>query len=313
MGRYKNGPPPRALLRAAPAGGVTLVALVASAALLACAAHSASAQEWHAGAGLSAGDSFTYSVCEKDCYEVSLDFVAELASGGRSAWVVQARVSGGGQHILLLDSDTMDLRPAAYDFGLSGSLSRTLLYISEFAPPHRPKGLEPGTAWGHVPGSPVQGTQLAVMSRDMVEAGGARHEAALLQYTVFETSTVAVWPDFPFPVSALLHGLEGLAAAGGSNWERAFALAAGRDSRRGVVAAISDFYCEPEDFGRALRLLGTRGHDLIVFHLLSAAERQPRLKAGRNTTLRDAETGRLLEVDAHEVRRAYPRRLAELN
>ena len=110
---------------------------------------------------------------------------------------------------------------------------------------------------------------------------------------------------------ALLRDLEGLAAAGGSNWERAFALVAGRDRRRGVVAAISDFYCEPGDFARALRLLGTRGHDLIVFHLLSAAERQPRLKAGRNTTLRDAETGRLLEVDAHEVRRAYPRRLAE--
>ena len=196
----------RALLRAAPAVGVTPSALAASAALLACAAHSASAQEWHAGAGLSAGDSFTYSVCEKDCYEVSLDFVAELASDGRSAWVVQARVSGGGQHILLLDSATMDLRPAAYDFGLSGSLSRTLLYISEFAPPHRPKGLEPGTAWGHVPGSPVQGTQLAVMSRDTVEAGGARHEAALLQYTIFETSTVAVSPDFPFPVSAVVYG-----------------------------------------------------------------------------------------------------------
>ena len=110
---------------------------------------------------------------------------------------------------------------------------------------------------------------------------------------------------------ALLHGLDALTAVGGSHWRRAFAQVANRSSRRGIVVAISDFYCEAEDFGRALRLLGTRGHDLIAFHLLSAAERQPRLKAGRNTTLRDAETGSVLEVDAFEVRNVYPRRLAE--
>ena len=110
---------------------------------------------------------------------------------------------------------------------------------------------------------------------------------------------------------ALLRGLNALAPGGSSDWQQAFAQVASRHRQRGIVVALSDFYCQPADFERALRQLGTRGHDLIVFHLLSAAERQPRLKGGRNTTLRDAETGRVLEVGALEVRHAYPRRLAE--
>lgn len=188
----------------APTGGViaALPAALLAAALLAASAH---AETWHAGAGLSAGDSFTYSVCEDACYEVSLDFHAVLISEGRPVWVVQASVSGGGQHILLMDVATMDVRPASYDYGLSDSLSRTLLYVSEFATPHGPKSLEPGTVWGPV-GSPIPGTQLAVMYRDRVLAGGTWHEAALLQYTVFETSTVAVSPGLPFPVSAVVYG-----------------------------------------------------------------------------------------------------------
>ena len=180
-------------------------ALLAPLLLAAAAAPGGAEQTWHAGAGLSAGDYFRYSVCETECYEVSLDFRAKMVSGGRPLWVVQAEASGSGQHILLLDPATMEVRPAAYDHGLSGSLSRTLLHISQYAPPHDPKPLEPGSSWGPVPGAPVPGTQLIVAARGPVEAGGASHEAALLQYTVFETSTLAVAPDLPFPVSAAFY------------------------------------------------------------------------------------------------------------
>ena len=183
-----------------------LAALVFSALAASCAMPAGAEETWHAGTGLSVGDSFTYSICEKTCYEVSLDFRAKLVSDGRPVWVVQAQVSDR-QHVLLLDPATMDIAPATYDFGLSGSLSRTLLYVSEFAPPHAPKSLEPGAAWGSVHG-PVPGTQLAVMARDWIQAGGTMHNVALLQYTVFETSTVAISPDLPFPVSAAVYGIQ---------------------------------------------------------------------------------------------------------
>ena len=107
----------------------------------------------------------------------------------------------------------------------------------------------------------------------------------------------------------LFHRLDALVAEGGSEWTGAFAHVARRLTRRGIVAAISDFYCDPKSFGRALTMLGARGHDLIVFHLLDDRERLPRFR--RNTTLRDAETGAVIEVDAADVRTAYPSRLAD--
>lgn len=107
----------------------------------------------------------------------------------------------------------------------------------------------------------------------------------------------------------LFHRLDALAASGGSDWASAFAHVARRLTKRGVVAAISDFYCEPAAFGRALTMLGARGHDLIVFHLLAGAERKPRFR--RNVSLRDAETGSVIEVDVNDLRHRYPRRLAD--
>lgn len=109
---------------------------------------------------------------------------------------------------------------------------------------------------------------------------------------------------------AVFHRLATMTAAGGSNWEAAFGHAARRVVKRGVVAAISDFYCAPRMFGRALRALGVQGRDLMVFHLRDPAERAPAAGARRNTTLRDIETGEAMEVDAAELRSDYPRRLA---
>ena len=117
---------------------------------------------------------------------------------------------------------------------------------------------------------------------------------------------------------AIYHALDDLHPEGGSDWTEAFTHAASRFPKRGVIAAISDFYCDAEDFSRALGILGARGHDLVMFHLLDADETRPhrsrRAPAGRvfggNMTLRDAETGRVIEVDANDLRAGYPARLA---
>ena len=116
----------------------------------------------------------------------------------------------------------------------------------------------------------------------------------------------------PGNLQAVYHRLDGMTPQGGSDWHHAFTQAASRFAKRGVIAAISDFYCDPAEFGHALRILGSRGHDLIVFHLLDAAERTPRWRRafGGHATLRDVETGNVIEVDANDLRTRYPRRLA---
>lgn len=113
-------------------------------------------------------------------------------------------------------------------------------------------------------------------------------------------------------LQAIYHRLDELTPEGGSDWHEAFSQAASRFAKRGVIAAISDFYCDPADFGHSLRILGSRGHDLVVFHLLDAVERTPRWRQafGGHATLRDVETGNVIEVDANDLRTRYPQRLA---
>lgn len=143
----------------------------------------------------------------------------------------------------------------------------------------------------------------------LIHLAGRAHDAAGLLTFADEVRAFLPPAGGGTQQQALFHRLATMTAAGGSDWETAFAFAAQRVTKRGILAAISDFYCPPTAFGRALRTLGVRGHEVMAFHLRDPAERAPRLRAGRNTTLRDAESGAVLEVDAAEMHSGYPRRL----
>lgn len=106
----------------------------------------------------------------------------------------------------------------------------------------------------------------------------------------------------------IFHTLDTLRAASGTDWSAAFAHLQARVAKRAIVAVVSDFYCPPEELGQALRMLGARGHDVFLVHVLDPAERNPAVRRG--AALRDAETDVVMEVDAQELRSAYPGRLA---
>ena len=160
--------------------------------------------------------------------------------------------------------------------------------------------------------TPTKLRYAAYLSAALALIAARQHDAVGL--LVFDQHPRAYVPPRPGRghLQAIYHRLDELAPAGGSDWREAFTQAASRFAKRGVIAAISDFYCDPADFGRSLRILGSRGHDLIVFHLLDEVERMPRSRrafAG-NATLRDIETGSVIEVDANDLRSGYPQRLA---
>ena len=160
-----------------------------------------------------------------------------------------------------------------------------------------------------VGGEPNKLRYAAWLAAALMHVAGRQHDGAgLLTFNDEVRTSLAPRPGEAHR-QTLFHRLDTMTAEGGSNWHRAFTEAARRGGKRGIIAAISDFYCQPEDFGQALRLLGAGGHDVIIFHLLSAEERTPRLRTRGGVTLRDAETGRLMEVDPGEVRTAYPGRL----
>ena len=167
-----------------------------------------------------------------------------------------------------------------------------------------------GTGGGN--GTPTKLRYATYLAAALGLIAARQHDAVGL--LVFDERPRAYIPPRPGKgnLQAFYHRLDELQPEGGSDWQEAFTHAASRFAKRGVMAAISDFYCDPTDFGRSLRILGSRGHDLIVFHLLDEAERAPRSgrALGGHATLRDVETGDVIEVDANDLRARYPQRLA---
>ena len=173
-------------------------------------------------------------------------------------------------------------------------------------------------AFGVNDGTPTKLRYAAYLAAALALIAARQHDAAGL--LVFDDEPRAYVPPRAGAGSlqAIYHRLDDLKPEGGSNWLAAFTHAASRLAKRGIIAAISDFYCDPADFGRSLRILGSRGHDLIVFHLLDEAERVPQVRGGPRSlrtfgghaTLRDVETGEVIEVDPSDLRSRYPQRLA---
>jgi uncharacterized protein (DUF58 family) len=77
--------------------------------------------------------------------------------------------------------------------------------------------------------------------------------------------------------------------------------------RRGMVAVISDFYCDPQTMLEAVRPLAFQGQDVILFQVLDPQELTPQFS--ESTLLEDMETGQTVEVSPTEMRDDYPARM----
>ena len=108
-------------------------------------------------------------------------------------------------------------------------------------------------------------------------------------------------------VRTLYHELDELECFGGTNWQLALERVQGQLKKRSLLVVISDFYTDPEDLAQVLRGLTARGHDLLLVHVLDPGEREVRFKDA--ATLKDAETGEIMEITPEEVASEYPRRL----
>jgi len=81
--------------------------------------------------------------------------------------------------------------------------------------------------------------------------------------------------------------------------------------RRGLVVIVSDLIDQPEETLKAIRLIRSHRHDVLVFHVQDAAESEFTFQGA--TLFRDLETGEELEIDPAAVRDHYLDKLRELN
>jgi uncharacterized protein (DUF58 family) len=80
--------------------------------------------------------------------------------------------------------------------------------------------------------------------------------------------------------------------------------------RRSLVVLISDLIDDPEQTVKAIRMIGSRNHDVIVFHVMDAAEMN--FPFDGSTLFRDLETSEEMEVDPAAVRNSYLEHVKEL-
>jgi hypothetical protein len=93
----------------------------------------------------------------------------------------------------------------------------------------------------------------------------------------------------------------------GTNLEACFHRFGEHLSRRGLVAVISDLYCDPAAMSRAVQPLAYRGHDIMFFQLLDPQEVRPDWR--ESVLLEDVETRRAINVSPEYLAGEYQQRL----
>ena len=119
----------------------------------------------------------------------------------------------------------------------------------------------------------------------------------------FHGDLVDVVPPSTRHLQLLLHTLGRSTATGKGTLSAAAYKLTHLAGRAGIMVLVTDCYEPPEVMARLATDLRMRGHDVIVFHLVDAAERD--FPFARATTFEDAETGRRIPLRPDDLRDKY--------
>lgn len=131
----------------------------------------------------------------------------------------------------------------------------------------------------------------------------SQHQGDRVGLATFAGDLVDVVPPSTRHLQLLLHTLGRSRATGKGRLSTAVDRLAHLTTRAGIVVMVTDCYEQPDALGRSVDALRVRGHDVIVFHLVDAAERDFPFTAA--TTFEDAESGLRLPLRPDDLRARY--------
>src|SRR5687768_15768377 len=108
-------------------------------------------------------------------------------------------------------------------------------------------------------------------------------------------------------LQGVIHTLDRAQPAKGTQLNHPMTRFQERIKRRGLVAVISDFYCDTQELLDNVRPLAMQGQDVILFHLLDPGELSPNIK--ESTLYEDMETGHAIEVSPVFMNKEYHERI----
>lgn len=131
----------------------------------------------------------------------------------------------------------------------------------------------------------------------------SQHQGDRVGLVTFADDLAEVVPSSTRHLQLLLHTLARSRPTGRGSIVGAVERLAHLTLRPGIIVLVTDCYAEPAALGRAVDALRIRGHDVIVFHLVDAAERDFPFTAA--ATFEDAESGARLPLRPEELRAGY--------
>ena len=131
----------------------------------------------------------------------------------------------------------------------------------------------------------------------------SQHQGDRVGLATFTGDLVDVVPASTRHLQLLLHTLGRSKATGRGQLTAAIERLTHMTTRAGILVLVTDLYEKPDDIGRAADSLRMRGHDVIVFHLVDAAERDFPFTAA--TTFEDSESGAKLPLRPDDLRAKY--------
>ena len=106
---------------------------------------------------------------------------------------------------------------------------------------------------------------------------------------------------------AILHDLDRVVAERGTVLEEPTTQVGALGIKKGMVAVISDFYCDHESLLQSVRPLAFQGQDIMMFQIMDPAEIKPDFK--HPGLLKDSETGEVIEVSREYMQKQYPQKM----
>lgn len=108
-------------------------------------------------------------------------------------------------------------------------------------------------------------------------------------------------------MQGVLHCIDSATPRTGTKFDKPFEKFREQVTRRGLVAVISDFYCDIDSLLDGVTPLAWQGQDVVLFQVLDQQELDPDFRS--NVLLEDIETGEAVEVAPQFMREDYPQRI----
>ena len=108
-------------------------------------------------------------------------------------------------------------------------------------------------------------------------------------------------------LQGILHQLDKTKANDTTSLQQPLQQIGASSGKRGMVALISDFYCDHETLLEEVKPLVIQGQDMILFQILDPGEISPNFDEAK--LVEDPESGSTIEVSARFMQKTYPEKM----